>query len=179
MKMVQTIRHTRRAMISRVMAGVVFAALGASIAPARAEGACAGDVCVEQAWTRATPGNAREAAAYFTIANKGTSDETLIAVSTKAAAHAMIHQTTRKDSVVQMRMVGSVKIAGNSRFVFAPADYHVMLAGLDAPLREGETLPLTFSFASGRTIQIDIPVLKITALGPERAADDRQGHGRH
>jgi len=134
--------------------------------PAIAFEACAAPICVDQAWTRATPGGSREAALYFSIANNSGSDEKLVGVSTAAASLAMIHRTTITDRLVQMVIVGDVTIPAHGRVLFSPGGYHVMVTGLKAPLKEGTVVPADLSFASGRTLEVDIPVLKASALGP-------------
>ena len=149
-----------------VLTAVAVSAWSVCSEPAIASEACAAPICVEQAWTRATPGGSQEAAFYFSIVNESGSDEKLVAVSTTAAPVAMIHRTTVKDRVVQMVMVGDVTVPAHGRVLFSPGGYHVMVTGLKAPLKEGMTVPAKFSFASGRTLEVRIPVVKASALGP-------------
>ena len=133
----------------------------------RAE-SCAGAICVNQAWARATPGGAQNAAVYFSIVNKGTVADTLRAVSVEAAGSAMIHRSTREaNEVVRMEIVGAVELAPGARITFAPGDYHVMLGGMKQRLTEGMMIPITLEFARvGEPGQVPVHVLGVAATGP-------------
>src|ERR1700752_3486199 len=94
---------------------------------------CAGEICVAQAWTRATPPGAQNAAVYFSLVNKGKSADSLTAASTAAAASAMVHQSTVAANVVHMEMSGPVELAPGAHVIFAPIGRHIMLDGLKQP----------------------------------------------
>jgi len=176
MNIVKAVQVIRRGL--KGTAVLAIAIIGIGIGLSHAAAACTGDICIEQAWTRATPGAAQEAALYFSISNNGATDEKLVRVSTTAASGAMIHQTTVKDRIVQMLMVGEVTIPPHGRVLFSPGGYHVMLTGLKAPLKEGTSVSAKLTFASGRTIEVNIPVLKTTAIGPASAEPPSNRHSR-
>ena len=52
-----------------------------------------GDLVVEDAWARATPGTAAPGAAYFTLRNLGDAPGRLIDIRSKAATMTTIHET--------------------------------------------------------------------------------------
>lgn len=54
-----------------------------------------------------------------------------------------------------------------------PSNYHVMLTGLKAPLKEGQTLPLTLTFAHAGPQQVTVEIDKVGAMH----AGDRSTRG--
>lgn len=120
---------------------------------------------VDQAWARATPGAAKTGAIYLTITNTGTTADTLEgAASTPAAAHADLHEMKMDNGVMEMRPVPSLTIDPGKSVVLAPGGYHVMLTGLKAPLKEGQTVPLTLTFAHAGAQQVTASVAKVGAM---------------
>lgn len=131
-------------------------------------------VKVEQAWARATPGAVKTGAIYLTITNTGTTPDTLEgAASTPAAEHADLHEMKMENGVMEMRPVPSLTIDPGKSVVLAPGGYHLMLTGLKAPLKEGETVPLTLTFAHAGAQQVTASVAKVGAMH----AGDRSAAG--
>ena len=52
-----------------------------------------------------------------------------------------------------------------------------MFMGLKAPLREGETFPLTLTFENAGTLTVDVEVKGAGAMGPMHGPDHK--HGDH
>jgi copper(I)-binding protein len=136
-------------------------------APAFADG---NDLKVDQAWARATPGNAKTAAVYLTITNNGTAPDTLESASTPAADKAELHDTKMENNVMEMRPVGPLTIAPGKSVVLAPSGYHLMLTGLKAPLKEGQTVPVTLIFDHAGAQQVTASIAKVGAMGPNDAS---------
>jgi copper(I)-binding protein len=125
-----------------------------------AKGALAGDIMVMNA---AAPESltpvAKTAAVYFSIMNHGASDDTLVSVTTPAADHAAVHETTMENDVMKMAEVERLVIPAGSTVDLKPAATHVMLTGLKTPLKEGETVSLTLTFEKSGEVKIDVPVV--------------------
>jgi periplasmic copper chaperone A len=139
-----------------IAAAVLFAA------PAWADSS---GIKVDQAWARATPGNAKSAAIYLTVTNTGTTPDTLEgAVSTPAAEHADLHEMKMSNNVMEMRPVKSLTIDPGKSIVLQPGGYHIMLTGLKGPLKEGQTVPLTLTFDHAGTQQVTASVAKVGAM---------------
>jgi len=145
--------------------GLAFAAAGAAAA---ADDVIAGDLTISGAWARATPPGAPTAGAYLTISNRGSSDDTLVAVASPAAASSELHQMAMNNGVMTMRALpdGIVIPAGQS-VSLTPDGYHVMLVSLAAPLKVGTTVPLTLTFAHAGSVEVNLPVLPIGSKGPK------------
>jgi len=121
--------------------------------------ALAADLKIEGGWARATPPSAPTGAAYFTVLNSGPADR-LIGVSTPAAAKAEIHEmATGANMVMTMRpLKDGAAVPAKGRLALAPGGAHVMLMRLKAPLKAGDTLPLTLRFQRAGEIKVVLPV---------------------
>jgi periplasmic copper chaperone A len=138
------------------------AALFLAAAPAFADSS---GIKVTQVWARATPGNAKTGAIYLTITNTGTTPDTLEGkASSPAAEHTDVHEMKMVNNVMEMRPVPSLTIAPGKTVVFQPGGYHVMLIGLKAPLKEGQTVPLTLTFAHAGAQQLTASVARVGAM---------------
>ncbi|GAC1347100.1 MAG: hypothetical protein NVSMB20_22480 [Bradyrhizobium sp.] len=63
-------------------------------------------------------------------------------------------------------MMGPIAIAGGTTVTLAPLGTHIMLSRISAPLKVGEQIPLTLSFASAGERQVDAAVLAAGSSGP-------------
>jgi len=137
----------------------------AAIAAAAAQG---GGVQVQSAWARATPGDAQTAAVYVTLLAK-TGDR-LVGISTPAAQNAELHTMTMDGNVMKMRQVDAIDLPAGQTVTLKPGGFHVMLTGLTRPLKEGQSFPLTLTFANTGAQQVTVNVQKVGAMGPGNAA---------
>ena len=123
---------------------------------------------VTNAWARATPGKAENGAAYLTI-QSATADR-LVSVSTPVAKKAELHTMSMSGGIMQMRPVAGIDVPGGQRVTLKPGGEHVMLLGLDHPLQEGQSFPLTLTFEKGGTRTVNVAIEKAGASGPPHAA---------
>lgn len=125
----------------------------------------AADITVTDATARAsmTP-TATTGAVYFSIINSGKSDDYLLSISTPAASSAMIHETTIVDDVVKMRMIeGGLAIGAGTTVEMKTGATHVMLMGLKAPLKNGETVAMELVFDKAGKVKVEVPVEGVAA----------------
>jgi hypothetical protein len=134
----------------------IFAAT-ASVALAQAE---KDGITVQDVWTRATPGNAKTAAVYFTAINRGGESDRIVSASSPASDRADMHTTIRDGDIMRMRRVISVDVPAGGRATFKPNGFHVMLTGLKAPLKAGDTVPLTLHFDHAGDLTVTVTVRK-------------------
>lgn len=118
------------------------------------------NVYVAQPWARATPPLAKNGAVYMTIMNSGDGVDRLVGATTPVAEATAFHLSVTEDHVAKMRHVPAVDIPVNVLFELKPDGLHLMLLGLKAPLREGESFPLTLTFEKGGTLKVDVVVTK-------------------
>lgn len=119
---------------------------------------------IDGAWARATPAAARTAALYLTITNTGSAPDTIEGASTPVADKAELYEMTMENGVMEMRPVPSLTLAPGKSLVLKPGGYHLMLTGLKAPLKGGQTVPVTVIFTHAGAQQVAVSVAKSGAM---------------
>jgi copper(I)-binding protein len=160
--------------------------LAASLAtPALAE-ATVGSLVVSEPWTRATPPGARVGGGYLTIRNTGAETDSLLSVTSTASEKTELHEMKTEDDVMTMRPVeGGVEIPAGGALALEPGGYHIMFIRPKAPFQQGESVPLTLTFAKAGAVTVELVVSPIGAPGPIEADGDKPSmdhsthHGHH
>jgi copper(I)-binding protein len=166
----------RRLMLQLAAAlSLTFASILAIAAAARAD---AEGIEVSEAFSRASIGEATSGVVYLRLVNRATRPDRLLGASTPAAARADLHTTKRDGDVIKMRRLEALAIAAGETVAFAPGGAHIMLSGLKAPLREGDSFALTLRFEAAGPVTVEVPVKSIAA-GAGAAAENADGHGAH
>lgn len=114
----------------------------------------AGDIQVEHAWSRATaPG---QDTAMVDLSITSAQDAKLIGFSSSACKIAQLHSMTHDNGMMKMREVKSIDLPAGHRVALGAAGYHLMLIGLHAPLKAGESVPLTLNIkVAGKEVKVD------------------------
>ena len=108
---------------------------------------------------RAALGNNTTTAAYVTITNTGNQADRLVSASCTCASSASLHTMAMKDGVMEMgEPKDGFAIAPGQSIVFAPGGNHIMLQGVTAHPKEGDTVKLTLNFEKAGPITMDLPV---------------------
>ena len=129
-----------------------------------------GGIAVENAWSRATPGTAKVGAGFLTIKNEGEAEDRLISAASPIAARAEIHETKMENDMMTMRPVsGGIAIPPGGSVALAPQGYHLMFAGLTAPLKEGEQFKATLTFEHAGAVEVTFDVKAMRAPAPASA----------
>ena len=112
---------------------------------------------LSNAWARATRGDA-PGAVYVTIENKGEADDRLTGAFTDHAAMAMVHQNEMTNGVVHMRVAGEINIPASKSIQMVPGGTHIMLEGLRAPLKTGDSFDLVLKFrkSGDKTVKVKV-----------------------
>jgi periplasmic copper chaperone A len=114
---------------------------------------------IEQPYARATMPNQPAGGAYLTIENKGESTDRLIAASSPVAKKVEIHTMAMEGNVMKMREVEGIEIKPSSRIEMKPGQgYHLMLMGLQQPLKAGDKFPLTLVFEKAGKTEVSVSV---------------------
>jgi copper(I)-binding protein len=132
-------------------------------------------IMVEQPWARATPGATKTGAVYLTIMEHGDADR-LIGASTPVADMAMLHEGFVEGGISKMRMLDSIALAPHTQVTLHPGAMHIMLEGLKAPLKPGETFPLTLTFEKAPPQTVNVTVMKPGANGPADMGGMKMGN---
>lgn len=113
---------------------------------------------IKDAYVRATPPGITNSAAFLSIMNNTKEDISLVKVTSNIAKNVEIHTHDMKDGVMKMYQVAKVDVKANSKTLFKPGSYHVMLLGLHKPLKENQNVDFTFIFSNDEKISITAPV---------------------
>lgn len=140
--------------------------LAAALALGLAFPAFAADITVTDTYARASAGAAQVGAAFMTIGNSGTTADSLVAASTPAAAETELHTHMMEGDMMRMRQIPSIDVPAGGTVALQPGGLHVMLMGLKAPLKEGETFPLTLKFAKAGDLTVQVPVKSVAEMAP-------------
>ncbi len=138
----------------------------------------AGDVVVEAPWARASAGRTATGVVYAGLSNHGAEPEQLISLSTPVADGATVHETIREGGMVSMRAVGSLELLPEKNTALEPGGLHIMLTHLSSPLVEGETFPMTLTFRRVGTVEIQVSVRGVGAMGTS-GVSGASGTGDH
>lgn len=118
---------------------LIAAALLATTLAAQAQG----PVKVEDAWVRATVAPQKATGAFMQLTASKTAK--VVAASSPLAAQVEIHEMKMEDGVMKMRAVEALPLPAGQAVQLKPGSYHVMLMGLQRPIKAGETVPLTLT----------------------------------
>jgi copper(I)-binding protein len=125
-----------------------------------------GQVSIENAWARATPPGAKIAAGYLTIRNAGGADR-LVSASSPAAEKVETHVTLKDGDVSRMRQVKGYDVPAKGKLELSPGGSHLMLVNINAPLKEGDRVPLVLKFETAGEVKTELAVRALGASAHE------------
>lgn len=137
----------------------------------------AGDIEISGVWTRATAPGQDQAGMDLSITSKQPA--ILVGVSSPACKAVELHSMTTEGGMMRMREVKAIELPAGKRVNLSESGYHLMLNGLKAPLKEGETVPLTLNIKVGKQgvvkVETKSEVKSLTATEAE-SHDDEHMH---
>ena len=128
---------------------------------------------ISDAWSKATPPNAKVAGGYFTVENKGGTADRLLRVESTSASRVEIHEMSDVGGVARMREVtdGQPLPAGAST-ALKPGGFHLMFIEPKQPFVEGQKVKATLVFEKAGRLPVVFDVRPLTASG-------NSGHDHH
>lgn len=165
----------------KTLVGTALAlALAAFTLPAAAGDAKSGAIEIKDAWARASPAKAPVGGAFVTITNGGTTTDNLLGASADVSKTVELHTHIAQGEVMRMVAVGSIELQPGKTVAMAPGGLHIMLIGLNAPLKEGTSFPLELTFAQAGKVTVTVDVRPVGAMGPGNAmVHDPAAHQSH
>jgi copper(I)-binding protein len=122
-------------------------------------------------WIRATAPGQDQAGADLSITSKQSA--TLVGASSPACRTVQLHTMTMEGGMMRMREVKAIELPAGKRVHLRKSGYHLMMIGLKAPLKEGETVPFTLSIRLGKQGVVKIKTsAKVTSLTSTEAPPD-------
>ena len=162
------IQRRNHVMVRRRPFLTALPAVLASPAPAAAQETRAGDLLVQQPWTRAA-GQGATGGGFLSISNRGAAADRLLSASSPDARAVELHTMIRDGDVMRMRPVASIEVPAGQTVALRPGGLHLMLIGLSQPLREGESVPVTLRFERAGPVQVALSVQAAGAREPAGA----------
>ena len=136
----------------RMKSKIIVALVACALAPFAAYA----QVTVKDPWVRGTVAGQSATGAFMQLASNA--DTSLVAVTSPVAKVVEIHSMAHEGGVMKMRAISALPVPAGKTVDLAPGGYHVMLMDLVQPLKEGDKVPLTLTFAdkSGKKTTQDV-----------------------
>jgi copper(I)-binding protein len=139
----------------------------------------AGDIQVEGAWSRATAPGQDTAMVDLKITSQQAAS--LVGVSSPAAGSVELHSMTHDNGMMKMREVQAIALPAGKCVDMGESGYHLMLIGLKAQLKAGDSVPLTLSIkvADKAVVKVEAraEVKPLTETAP--TSDEHMHHHHH
>ena len=134
--------------------------------------AWAGDITVGDVWARASAGGAGGVGAVFlTITNQGDDDQ-LVAVQSPVTSMAELHTHRDMNGIMIMRKVDTIPVAAGQKVELKPGGLHIMLMNMNTALTDGDSFPVTLTFAKAGTMTVTAKVGKVDAMADHHHGED-------
>ena len=123
-----------------------------------------GSLQISDAWTREIPPAAQTGGAYLTIMNTGLESDVLLGGSADFADLIEIHNMTMENGVMNMfPLKDGLIIPAGVAVELKPGGLHVMMMGVKAPFKKGDTVSIDLTFKKAGVVAVDFLVMKIGA----------------
>jgi len=138
-------------------------------------------VQVQDAWARATVANQSATGAFMKLTAPAATR--LVEARSPIAGVVEVHEMKLEGDVMRMRAVSALPLPAGQTVELKPGGYHVMLMDLKAPVKAGDSVPLTLVFegADGKRqtqeVKATARAMAVTPAAP--AAGAAGGHGAH
>ena len=139
--------------------------LASLMVSAGALAAAADMVTVDEPYVRLAPPNAPATGAFMVIKNAGDKDVKVVKADNPASKATELHTHLNENGVMKMRPVAAIDVKSKGEAVLKPGGLHVMLINLNAPMKEGDVVPITLTFDDGSSKKVDAKVVKTMAAG--------------
>ncbi|MEV4118789.1 copper chaperone PCu(A)C [Micromonospora sp. NPDC049645] len=112
-------------------------------------GATAGVVGIRDPWVKAADDGMT--AAFATLVNDADTDVTITGVASELSPMELHEMAMENGKMVMRAKPGGVVVKAKSTHVLEPGGDHLMLMNVKQPVRAGDELTFTLTFADGRT----------------------------
>ena len=139
----------------------------------------AGDLDIAHPWARPLPPVATVGVAYFTVTNKGDTDDVLLSAESPIADKVEIHTHVKEGDLMKMRQLDDLTIPAHGEQKLAPGGLHLMLMGLKEVPAVDTKFPVTLHFKQAGKVEIEVAVDAESDAKDEHGAHDMAEHGHH
>ena len=115
----------------------------------------AADINVDNVRARASKPGANNSAIFMNIKNNSDADVKLIEVKSSVCKSTEMHTHKHENGMKSMVQVPDIEIAKKGETKLVPGGLHVMLMGLNQPLKDGDKVDFRMKYSNGETITLD------------------------
>ena len=133
------------------------AAAGLLALAANAHDVKLGAITVEHPYARATAAGQPTGGGFMQIDNAGPADRLMSARATVSGT-VELHEMKMEGDVMRMRQVDGIALPAGKSVALKPGGYHVMFIGLKAPLKAGDSFPMTLKFEKAGEVTVEMKV---------------------
>jgi len=127
----------------------------------------AGSLTIATPWLRATPNGAKVAGGYLSITNKGSESDRLISATLPVAPKGAIHEMSMDNGMMRMNeLPDGLEIKPGETVILKPGSYHIMFEDLSEPLKQGDMVEGTLTFAKAGKVNVTFKVGGIGEQAP-------------
>ena len=127
-------------------------------------------------WARATPRGAQTAAVYIErVHNSGEETDRIVKVNSILARKSLIHKTEVEGGIAKMIHVKNLEIQAGTSLSFKPGGLHIMMIGIQKPLKQRARFPMTLEFEKAGKIRVTVAVRSI-GFSQKRVMDQKREH---
>lgn len=139
-----------------------------------------GAITIGHPYARPTIAGQVSGGGYLSLDNKGAAGDRLVSASSEAAQKVELHSMSMDGDVMRMRQVDAIDLPAGQRVELKPGGLHIMLLGLKAPLKQGESfaLKLRFEKAGEATVRMNVDAPAAPAA-PAAAASQAEPAHKH
>jgi periplasmic copper chaperone A len=149
-------------------------ALVAAASGAQAQDVKQGAITISAPVARATASGQMAGGGFLKLANAGGADR-LLSASANVSASVELHTMKMEGDVMRMRQLEAIELPAGQTVELKPGSLHIMFMGLKAPLKAGDSFPLTLKFEKAGEVKVEMKVQAAGAMAPETKHD----HSKH
>jgi periplasmic copper chaperone A len=140
-------------------------AIGLATFAAEAHSFKVGSISIGHPHARATAAGQPTGGGFMKFENRGSAADKLLSASATVSNSVELHTMSMQGDVMRMRQVEAIELPAGQTVELKPGGLHVMFIGLKAPLKVGDTFPMTLRFekAGEVTVQVNVEAVKPAA----------------
>lgn len=113
----------------------------------------------------ATTSVQKNGAVFFEVTNTGDTMKRIISAQSPVSKTVELHTHEMDGDMMMMREVEAYDVPAKETITLQPMGHHIMLMGLVAPLKLGETFPLILNIENAEPVHIDVEIKAPGSVG--------------
>lgn len=115
-------------------------------------------ITVADAWIPAAPPGTVAHAGYLRIVNQGTTERTLVGVSSETFQQVMVHRTVQEEGTARMVHLDELPLPIGQEIRFEPGGLHIMFIGAQQEIKPEQFIIVLMEFDDGTELSVPFVV---------------------